>query len=71
MAEHQAYQKIIAMGNDVVPFIIKEMEREPDHWFIALYAITGANPVPSESRGHIDEMTQAWIDWWRSTKGGN
>jgi len=65
MAENRAYQKIIAMGKDAVPLIISEMEREPDHWFIALHAITGASPVPENSRGKFDEMTKAWIDWWR------
>jgi len=71
MAEHPAYQKIIGMGEYAVPFIIKEMEHEQDHWFIALHAITRANPVPLESRGKIDEMTQAWIGWWRDVNCGN
>lgn len=66
MAEHPAYQQIIAMGWDAVPLIIDEMTREPDHWFIALHAITNADPVPESSRGKISEMAQAWITWWRN-----
>jgi hypothetical protein len=65
MATHPAYQELIAMGEAVVPLIIAELEREPDHWFIALHTITGASPVPEESRGNLAAMSRAWADWWR------
>jgi hypothetical protein len=65
MAAHPAYQEIIAIGEPVVPLIIAELECEPDHWFIALHAITGASPVPEEARGNLAAMARAWIDWWR------
>ena len=35
------------------------------HWFVALYELTGATPVPPESRGRIREMTAAWQEWGR------
>ena len=35
-----SYQQIIGMGPAVVPLILAELEREPDHWFWALEAIT-------------------------------
>lgn len=38
---HAAYQKIISMGQPVVPLILRDLERKPDHWFWALRAITG------------------------------
>jgi hypothetical protein len=65
MAEHPAYQKIIAMGPKVVPLILAEMERRPGHWFQALRELTGANPIPPESRGKLQEMVDAWIKWGR------
>jgi hypothetical protein len=65
MAAHPAYHEIIALGEPVVPLIIAEMEREPDHWFIALHAITGASPVPDKARGNLADMARAWADWWR------
>lgn len=65
MAEHPAYRKIVAMGAKSVPFILAELERQPDHWFIALHEITGASPVPDQSRGKLKEMAEAWIDWGR------
>ncbi len=42
MAEHPAYQEIISLGEAVVPLLLRELAREPDHWFSALKAITGA-----------------------------
>jgi hypothetical protein len=63
---HPAYQRIIGMGQPVVPLIMRELEREPDHWFWALSAITGANPVKPEQRGRLKQMAQAWIEWGRA-----
>ena len=65
MTRHSAYQRIIAMGEPAVPWLLQRLAERPDHWFVALNAITGARPVPPESRGRIKEMTQAWLDWGR------
>ncbi|WP_293122943.1 hypothetical protein [Microcoleus sp. bin38.metabat.b11b12b14.051] len=65
MSIHPAYQRIIGMGQAVVPLILRELEQEPDHWFWALQAITGANPVRSEQRGRLKQMAEAWIQWGR------
>ena len=35
MAMLRPYQRIIGMGPQVVPLILDEMRREPDHWFWA------------------------------------
>jgi hypothetical protein len=63
LAEHSAYQEIIRMGPEVIPLLLAELQREPDHWFRALHALTGADPVPPESRGKIREMADAWLRW--------
>jgi hypothetical protein len=60
---HPAYQKIIGMGQPVVPLILRDLEQKPDHWFWALRAITGDNPVKPEQRGRMKMMAQAWIEW--------
>jgi hypothetical protein len=70
MVMHPAYQRIIGMGQPVVPLILRELEREPDHWFWALEAITGANPVLPEQRGRLDEMAAAWLAWGRENGYG-
>lgn len=62
---HPAYQRIIGMGLDVVPLILRELSKEPDHWFWALRSITGANPVKPEDKGRLKKMAEAWLDWGR------
>jgi hypothetical protein len=63
MAMVPEYQRIIGMGARALPFILEELERRPDHWFWALKAITGEDPVPSEARGNLRRMTEAWLQW--------
>jgi len=58
---HPAYQRIIGLGPAVVPHILRELRREPAHWFWALNAITGADPAPAGST--FDEAAQAWLKW--------
>lgn len=66
MAEHPAYREIIAMGDAAVPLLLRELERRPDHWFIALRRITGADPVSQSARGDVRKMADAWIAWGKS-----
>src|SRR5579884_3100147 len=61
MVEHPAYQSIISMGYAAVPLLLNELRREPDHWFVALRRITGANPVPADARGNVSKMIEAWL----------
>lgn len=62
---HPAYQRIIGMGEQVVPLLLQELERQPNHWFWALKAITGASPIKPEHRGRISQMAQDWLEWGR------
>lgn len=62
---HPAYQQIIEMGPAVIPLLLRELEIRPNHWFEALRAITGANPIQPEQRGRIKQMAQAWLNWGR------
>lgn len=66
MSMLKPYQRIVGMGWPVVPFILAELQHEPDQWFWALEAITEQNPVPSEAAGRVSQMAQAWIDWEKS-----
>lgn len=65
MAMQPAYQQIIGMGANAIPLILSELERKPDHWFWALKAISGADPVRPEQRGNIRQMAAAWVRWGR------
>lgn len=59
------YRAIIALGPEVVPLILHELEKQPDDWFWALAILTGENPVPEQDRGKTLEMTKAWLKWGR------
>ena len=54
-----SYQQIIGMGPAVVPLILAELEREPDHWFWALEAITGECPIPQCDAGDVEASALA------------
>jgi hypothetical protein len=43
--------------------ILAELEARPDHWFWALNAITGSDPVPQADRGIMEKMAKAWLAW--------
>lgn len=66
MTMHSAYQQIIGMGDSAVPYLLKELKRKPDHWFWALHAITGHNPVPDDKQGKTKDMAKAWLQWGRN-----
>ena len=66
MAMHSSYQRIIGLGPAAVPLLLRELERNPDHWFWALHAITGVDPTMPEQKGNVQEMAKAWLDWGRA-----
>ncbi len=61
MAMHPAYQRIIGMGPAVLPCVLRELQRRPDHWFWALRAITGEDM--GGSAGDFESARKAWLDW--------
>jgi hypothetical protein len=63
MVLHPAYQQIIGMGEQAVPLLLEELQRQPDHWDWALRSITGSDPVPRESWGKLREIAAAWVTW--------
>ena len=61
-----SYIQIMHMGPGVVPYIIEQLRREgdnPDHWYVALEALTGADPVPESAYGYTTKIAQAWLEW--------
>lgn len=67
---HPSYQQIVGMGPQALPLILRELEDNPGHWFWALRAITGEDPVLPDHQGIVAEMAQDWLDW-AMTKGVN
>ncbi len=65
--DHPAYEHIISLGEEMVPYIIQDMlENGPNHWFNALSRITGANPITKDIVGNLDKMADAWITWYNN-----
>lgn len=65
MAMHPAYQQIIGMGKQIIPLLLLRLAIRPHHWFWALRAITGENPVDSTQAGKVKAMADAWLKWGR------
>src|ERR1022692_3728784 len=61
-----SYLSIIALGRDAVPFVLAELEARPDHWWCALEAMAGENPVPPESKGRSRAVRDPWLAWGRT-----
>src|SRR3954447_12543922 len=60
---HPAYREIIALGEPVVPLLLRDLEVNGRHWFAALKAITGEDPVPAADAGRVGRMAEAWLAW--------
>src|SRR5437667_384459 len=56
-----SYLKIIAMGWSAVPLLLRELEKNRDHWIWALYIITGQDPA--EGIEIYDDAVEAWLTW--------
>ena len=65
MVSLTSYQEIIAMKGRAIPLLLRELRDDPNHWFAALVAITGENPVASADRGNLDKMVDTWLRWGR------
>ena len=64
-SNHPAYREIIDLGQEVVPLLLRDLEEHHTHWFAALRAITGAQPIPKSAAGDIPKMAEAWLHWAR------
>ncbi|MXW45478.1 MAG: hypothetical protein F4109_07275 [Gammaproteobacteria bacterium] len=64
-AAHPAHREIVDMGESMVPLILERMRSQGGHWFYALRAITGANPIQPADRGNVSAMQEAWLEWGR------
>ncbi len=63
MVMHPAYLEIISHGEKMIPFILKDLQEKPSHWFIALKTLAKTSPVKPEDAGNIKKMTEAWLAW--------
>ena len=64
--KHRAYQEIMAIGMPTIPFMLKEMKRNPMIWVNALQSLTGVNPAKARFPKSPEEISGAWIKWGRA-----
>lgn len=63
---HPAYQRIISLGLQALPFILGDLQTRGGDWYWALSVITGgASPVPDDAAGDVRRIKTAWLDWGR------
>lgn len=63
MTTHPSYRRLMGMGRDILPFLLRELSERPDHWLVALNAITGEDPAPAGST--FTKAVDAWLAWGR------
>jgi hypothetical protein len=66
---HPSYMRIIALAGKIphhegAKLLLIELAEEPRHWFRALEAVTGENPVRPEY--DFDQSVEAWLDYGES-----
>jgi hypothetical protein len=67
---HPAMRAIIAMGEEVVPIILRDLQDKPSLLVWALPEITGENLAPPRIDGgflkwNVDTQIEAWLRWGR------
>lgn len=68
MISHRNYLGIIGLAgrtsrHEVERLLLRELQKEPAHWFDALSAITGEDPVKQDY--DFDQAVEAWLAWGR------
>jgi hypothetical protein len=62
MAMHPAYQGIIALGQDVIPLVLHDLQRTRAHWLWALHVLSRfQDPAPEGAT--FSEAVDAWLEW--------
>lgn len=57
------YLRIIRLGDVAIPLILRELQKEPAPWFIALRAISEDDSVGRDSPGDFRKKAADWIRW--------
>lgn len=68
VTRNENYLRIIALGKPVIPYILKDLEKEPEYWFEALRLLTNCNPVSKNHLGDLEQMTADWLNWGRKER---
>jgi hypothetical protein len=66
LTSHPAYLRIIGQGSAILPAIFEDLDAGGGPWFVALAAITGADPVKPKHRKNSLLMREDWLLWGRT-----
>lgn len=61
---NRSYQRIIGLGRQALPILLRKLEEQPANWFWALECIAREDPAPADAP--FADRTQAWLSWGRS-----
>jgi hypothetical protein len=63
---HPDYQRIMAMGPEVIPLILQDLSKSSGHWFWALHNLVPPGHDPAEGTTTIKDATHAWLEWGKA-----
>lgn len=63
---HPDYQRIMAMGPQVIPLILQDLSKQSAHWFWALHNLVRPGQDPAEGLTTMSEARRAWLEWGRN-----
>jgi hypothetical protein len=64
---HSAYQSILVLGPEVVPFILRDLQTNGGRWFEALKALTKRDDIAKPSDTYEDAV-KAWVAWGKEKR---
>lgn len=66
MVADSNYLAIAAMGREVVPLILRDLDENGGYWYPLLEVLTKERPETSQERKSRAGMKLAWLRWGRS-----
>lgn len=61
MVCNSAYLRIIGIGREALPLLVRELRRNSGPWFTAMYAIAGEDAAAGETT--VPGARAAWLRW--------
>lgn len=68
LVENRAYRRVVDMGWEAVPIMLRELQAGRGYWYSALTEITGEDPTDESMRGRLWLIKEAWLEWGRTHK---
>lgn len=62
--KHEAFDRIVAMGEPVIPEIIEKYRDGSVFWGAALARITGNEAFGNGVTGKLEDTRRKWLAWW-------